>query len=143
VKVLFVCVANINRSQIAEAIFNNLSKSNRAVSAGLKPNRVGVLVRMEHNNPVSMMKEMGYDMSKARVKGLTRKETESAGRIVLIFDRKHLEEVPAYLRNRTNVERWEVSGISDDTPAEEYHRLEKRRIGKIEALVNDLAGRLG
>lgn len=136
-------MANINRSQIAEAIFNKLSNSNRAVSAGLKPSRVGVLVRAEHNNPVSAMKEMGYDMSKARVKGLTRKETESAGRIVLIFDRKHRGEVPAYLRNRTNVEYWEVSGISDDTPSEEHRRLEKRRIWKLEALVNDLVGRLG
>jgi len=136
-------MANINRSQIAEAIFNRLSKSNSGVSAGLKPRREGVPVRTEHNNPVAVMKEMGYDMSKATVKRLTKRRAESAGRIVLILDRKHLKDIPVYLRNRTNVELWEVGSIGDDAPHEEYRRLEKKRILKIEALVNDLVGRIG
>lgn len=38
-KVLFVCAENKKRSQMAEAIFNHLSKKNRAVSAGTFPAR--------------------------------------------------------------------------------------------------------
>ncbi len=36
-KVLFICRANVGRSQMAEAIFNKFSEGNLAVSAGLNP----------------------------------------------------------------------------------------------------------
>ena len=36
--ILFVCKSNINRSQIAEAFFNEFSKNHKAISAGINAN---------------------------------------------------------------------------------------------------------
>ncbi|NLI62092.1 MAG: arsenate reductase ArsC [Methanosarcinaceae archaeon] len=62
-KVLFVCVHNSARSQMAEAFLNRLGKGVSAESAGLEP---GVL------NPlaVNVMSEIGYDISNNKVKDI-------------------------------------------------------------------------
>jgi protein-tyrosine-phosphatase len=142
VKVLFVCVANENRSQIAEAIFNKLSKRNHAVSAGLKPRLVGALLRSKRSRFVAVMKEEGYDVSKAKVKRVNKKLANSAGKIVFIFERKHLQDAPAYLRNRSGRELWQVESISDEVSIEEYAGLERKRIGQIREHVEELVNRL-
>lgn len=141
-KILFVCIQNKNRSQIAEAIFNKFSTDDKAVSAGLRPLRTGVLLRTQHNNPVEVMRDEGYDLSQAKVKKLTRSMVESASMTVLIFNKRLMEHVPLYLRNRSNVELWEVGGISEDTLPRQYIELERERIKKIEARVRDLVKRI-
>lgn len=58
IKVLFVCVHNSARSQMAEAFLNRLGKGNFiAESAGLEPAPLNPLV-------VRAMREIGYDISK-------------------------------------------------------------------------------
>lgn len=64
-KILFVCIENSNRSQIAEAFANILGQENiRAYSAGSKPS--GII------NPkaIASMKEIGYDLSTHHSKSL-------------------------------------------------------------------------
>jgi protein-tyrosine-phosphatase len=142
-KVLFVCWANINRSQIAQVIFNRLSKKNRSTSAGIKPRKSGISVRAEHNNPYLPLRREGYDISHAKTKKVTKMMADSSDKIVLIFDRKHLRAIPLYLRNRPDMEFWEVGRISDEIPFVEYCRLEKKRIKLIERHVRDLVRRIG
>jgi len=56
-KILFVCIHNSARSQMAEAFLNDLGKENfEAESAGLEPG-------MLNPNVVEVMKEEGYDLS--------------------------------------------------------------------------------
>lgn len=141
-RVLFVCWANINRSQIAEAVFNANAKRARATSAGLRPRRAGVLVRNERNNPVLPMSEAGYDLTKARVKRLDRRTAGSSDKVILVFQRRHLKDTPSYLRDRPDLELWEVKSISDELPFEDYCRLERKRIGLIERRVRDLLKRI-
>lgn len=143
-KVLFVCVQNINRSQIAEAIFNKLSKKNKATSAGIRPRSPGMPLKEEHNNPVIPMREAGYNLSGSKIKGLNSRITKSADKVVFIFNRrKHEKEIPAYLKKFPNKEFWEVESISDNLPFEEYCRLEKKRIRKIRRYVKELVKRVG
>jgi protein-tyrosine-phosphatase len=142
VKVLFVCVGNVNRSQIAEAMFNRLSKSDTAVSAGLRPRQAGIMLRDEHHNPVEVMGELGYDLSRAKIRKVDKRKARAADKVVLIFDRKHLDEVPNYVGDRRDVELWEVGAIGDDASYNEYRALEKKRIRQIEARVKDLIRRL-
>ena len=64
--VLFVCVHNSGRSQMAEAFFNQMAKSKaQAYSAGAQP--------ADRVNPVLVkaMKEVGIDISQNKPKALT------------------------------------------------------------------------
>lgn len=140
-EVLFVCVGNINRSQIAEAIFNRLSKNAHATSAGLKPRRAGALLTSERNNPVEVMKAKGYDLTRSKTKKVTRRMVESADMTVLICKRGNLKGAPSYLKGRRGVEFWDVWSISDETTPAQYSALEKKRIKLIDAHVRTLVTR--
>jgi arsenate reductase len=61
-KVVFACVANAGRSQMAAALFNTLADPNRAraISAGTRP---GTVV---HPEVVTAMRELGIDLSSAK-----------------------------------------------------------------------------
>ena len=66
-KVVFACVHNAGRSQIASAIFNHLADPARvvAVSAGTDP------APRVHPEVVTVMKELGIDLSRVRPRLLT------------------------------------------------------------------------
>lgn len=140
-EVLFICVGNINRSQIAEAIFNRLSKSGHAKSAGLRPRRAGILLAKEHNNPVEVMKGEGYDLSKARIKRVTKKMVEAADRTILICRRDNLVDAPGFLKGGAGIEFWDMWSISDETTPAQYQALERKRINLIEVHVRNLIKR--
>ena len=75
--VLFVCVHNSGRSQMAEAFFNQLSKGKeQAYSAGTQP--------ADKVNPVVIeaMREVGIDISSNRPKALTIDMVEKAERMI-------------------------------------------------------------
>ena len=76
-RVLFVCVENSGRSQMAEAFFNAMAPHGAgAASAGTRPGR--------RVDPVvaEAMAEVGIDMSSRRPKALTPDAASSASRIV-------------------------------------------------------------
>ncbi|MGI0022793.1 MAG: arsenate reductase ArsC [Nitrososphaeraceae archaeon] len=75
--ILFVCVENSARSQMAEAFFNKYSPEGyHAVSAGTKP--------ISEINPVvvEVMKELGDDISRQKSKEITEEMIRSSTRIV-------------------------------------------------------------
>jgi arsenate reductase (thioredoxin) len=63
-KVLFMCIHNSGRSQIAEAFLNNIGGDKfEAESAGLEPGNLNPLV-------IEAMKEVGIDISKNQTKNV-------------------------------------------------------------------------
>jgi arsenate reductase len=75
--VLFVCVGNAGRSQMAEAFFNRLANGRaRAISAGTKP--AGAV----DAQTIEVMREVGIDISKAKPKALTMEILDQADRVV-------------------------------------------------------------
>jgi arsenate reductase len=75
--VLFVCIHNSGRSQMAEAFFNRLAGTKaRAHSAGTEP--------ADKLNPVVVeaMKEVGIDISSNKPKALTMDMVEEADRMI-------------------------------------------------------------
>jgi arsenate reductase len=75
--VLFVCVGNASRSQMAEAFFNQAAGGKaRAISAGTKPASAVDL------RTVDVMREVGIDISGARPKALTMEMLDQADRVV-------------------------------------------------------------
>jgi len=75
--VLFVCIHNSGRSQMAEAFFNHLAKGKaQAYSAGTQPaDKVNPVV-------VEAMKETGIDISSNKPKMLTMDLVEKADRMI-------------------------------------------------------------
>jgi arsenate reductase (thioredoxin) len=76
-KILFVCVHNAGRSQMAEAFFNHYAKGKaQAFSAGTQP--------ASHTNRTVLqaMKEIGIDISAQRPKMLTLKMLENADKVI-------------------------------------------------------------
>ena len=76
-KVLFVCVHNSGRSQMAEAFFNKMTNSKAvAISAGTRPS-----AHIDHN-VVEAMLEISIDIRQQRPKPLTLEMMESADRVI-------------------------------------------------------------
>jgi len=75
--VLFICVHNASRSQMAEAFFNMMADGKaRAISAGSQP--------ADYVNPVAVqaMREAGLDIGQSKPKPLTLEMMENVDRAV-------------------------------------------------------------
>lgn len=93
--VLFVCVENSFRSQIAEAYFNKYApKGWKAISAGLTP------AENVHPNAVKLMLEDGIDITHKKPQLMTRELQEKAEMAIIVCGgflcpvvyTKHVEE---------------------------------------------------
>lgn len=75
--VLFVCIHNAGRSQMAEALFNAYAGGNAtAISAGVEP------VAALNLNVVASMRDAGYDIRDQHPKLLTDEMIDDADRVV-------------------------------------------------------------
>ncbi len=96
--VLFICVENRFRSQIAEAYFNRYAPRGwRALSAGIKP------AAEVHPNAVKLMLEEGIDISRKKPRQLTIELQEKTDVAVIVCSGKLC---PAVLCKR--VEIWKM-----------------------------------
>jgi protein-tyrosine-phosphatase len=78
-RVLFVCMHNGGRSQIAEALFNAYSGGKAiATSAGPDP------VKAVSLTAIASMREAGYDIAHARPKALTDAMVDEADRVITL-----------------------------------------------------------
>jgi arsenate reductase (thioredoxin) len=77
-KVIFACVHNAGRSQMATAFFNQLADHTKAeaISAGTEP---GLRV---HPEVLSAMQEAGVDLSNAKPQKLTQELAEGASLLI-------------------------------------------------------------
>lgn len=78
ITVVFACMHNAGRSQIAAALFNHYADpaKARAISAGTRP------AERVHPEVVEAMRERGLDLSHARPQKLTDKLTAGAGWLI-------------------------------------------------------------
>ena len=110
-KVLFVCNANMGRSQVAEALFNQLS-SESARSAGTVADAI-----VERTNPpsrrikdggssaITSMTEQGVDVPEKTRDQLTPEMVQHADKIIVMADD---DTWPDYLRNSDKVVVWTI-----------------------------------
>ena len=94
-KVIFACVHNAGRSQIAAAFFNQLADPGRvhAESAGTNPGR------RVHPEVVEVMSEVGIDLSGAEPQYLTRELVEGATMLITMGCGDQCPIVPGVLRD--------------------------------------------
>lgn len=91
-KVLFVCVHNSARSQMAEAFLNTLGGGMlEAESAGLEPGALNPFV-------VEVMKEIGVDLSNNKTKGVFElfKEGRFFHYVITVCDEASAEKCPIF-----------------------------------------------
>ena len=127
-QVLFICVGNSSRSQMAEALFNHLSLGRaRAVSAGTEP------ARAVDPNAVAVMAELGIDISGQSPKALTQEMVDGATRRISMGCGVE-ESCPVWARPD---EDWDL----DDTyhqPIEVVRSIRDQIRERVEALVKEL-----
>jgi arsenate reductase len=91
-KILFVCIHNSARSQMAEAFVNELGSDRYvAESAGIEPGTLNPIV-------VHVLQEIGIDISKKKTQGV--KDVLSAGKtydyVVTVCDETSAEQCPVF-----------------------------------------------
>lgn len=91
-KILFVCIHNSARSQMAEAFMNHYGKNEfEAYSAGLEPGRLNSAV-------IQVMKEKGLDISKNKTKSVFDfiKQDLQFSHVITVCDEASAEKCPVF-----------------------------------------------
>lgn len=129
--VLFICRANVGRSQMAPAFFNKLSKKHKAVGAGTHvDNHEGEPL---HPFVVQCMSEVSYDLSENTRKQLTPEMVKKADKIIVMTEKENL---PDYV-DLSKVVFWEIDDAKNESL--EFHRQIRDQIKSlVKKLVNEI-----
>ena len=128
-RVLFVCVHNSGRSQMAAALLNQMAGGKAvAESAGTEPGKV------VNPNAVKAMAELGMDLSGARPKLLTQEMVDRADRVITMGCSVE-ESCPAVFL--PNVEDW---GLEDPAgkPLDKVREIRDEIVRRVQALLREV-----
>jgi arsenate reductase len=126
-KVLFVCVENARRSQMAEAFFNKLAKGQAvAVSAGDRP------ASKVDEKAVEVMKEIGIDITAQKPKALTMKMVEEADMVITMGCGADVCPVVP-----KRVEEWKIEDPAEK-PVAKFRKVRNEIMKRVEKLVETL-----
>jgi len=110
-KVLFLCVANQERSQVARALFNELS-SHESEAAGTRADLIiertnppSRMLKDAASNGVQYMKAQGVDISESLRKQLTEDMVRAADKVIVMAQR---DTWPDYLAESGKVTIWDL-----------------------------------
>ncbi len=131
-RVLFACVHNAGRSQMAAAFFNHMADPTKAeaISAGTEP---GLRV---HPEVLAMMQEVGIDLSGAKPQKLTEELARGAQLLITMGCGDKCPYVPGLrrddwpLRDPKGLPEDEVRSIRDDLKARVKNLIETENLGK-------------
>jgi arsenate reductase len=121
-RVLFVCVHNSARSQIAEAFLNALAGDGfQAMSAGLEPGTLNPLV-------VKAMEEVGIDISRNQTKSAfdLYKKGELFSYVITVCDAASAEQCPLFPGLLTAQMHWSFADPSAFTGTDEEKLVQTR-----------------
>jgi arsenate reductase (thioredoxin) len=126
-KVIFACVHNAGRSQMAAAFFNAMADAGeaRAISAGTQPGE------RVHPEVVAVMRELGIDLSRAQPQRLTSDLARDANLLITMGCGEECPVVPGARR-----EDWPLPDPKG-RPIEEVRRVRDEIRARVAALVAD------
>jgi arsenate reductase (thioredoxin) len=125
--VVFACVANAGRSQMAAAFFNQLAdpRHARAVSAGTRP---GVAV---HPEVVTVMREVGVDLAHVQPRYLTTELASTAKMLITMGCGDECPLVPGVERDD-----WPLSDPKGQ-PLDDVRKIRDEIRARINALITE------
>lgn len=126
-KVIFACVHNAGRSQMAAALYNSLTKSSDAVSAGTQP------AERVHPEVVTVMKEVGIDLTNSKPQRLTDDLAKQAEMLITMGCGEACPYVPGLKR-----EDWPLTDPKG-RPLDEVRKIRDEVKHKIEELLRTQA----
>lgn len=119
-KILFICRANVGRSQIAESLFNNLSKKHKAGSAGTKVKESDgqtilsfAKIKPPAKNVIRVMSEEGINIENNIRKQVNKKMLNGYDKIIVLASK---QECPDYLLNNSKTIFWDI----EDAAGKDY-----------------------
>ena len=124
-KIIFACVHNAGRSQMAAAFFNQLADPTKAqaVSAGTEP---GLRV---HPEVLSAMQEVGIDLRNAKPQKLTQELAEGASLLITMGCGDKCPYVPGLRRDD-----WPLRDPKG-RPVEEVRKIRNEIKDRVESLI--------
>jgi len=126
--ILFICIGNSGRSQMAEAFFNHLSKTGKAISAGTAPDK------KIHPQTIRVMEELGIDVSKQKPKLLTKKLIKRADRIIIMDSELSKNIPPEY---STKLAEWRIEKLLGK-PIEQIKKIRDQIKKKVKQLIREI-----
>jgi protein-tyrosine-phosphatase len=139
-KVLFVCYANVGRSQVAQAYFGTISKHD-SNSAGIAVNERIAAIKipsrklkdnLNQRSVEYVRREFGLDIAEKERQQLTPEMIEKSDLAIVIVEK---EKWPDYLKECGKVVFWDIpdaAGMADDF-AEEVYRQVRLRVEQLVA----------
>ena len=133
-KVLYVCRANIGRSQMAE-FYHNLLLDEKSESAGTQVGSWLYNLRLFQiegtENVITVMKEKGIDISRNKLKSLSMDKIYEADKIIIMAES---ETIPSYLKNNIKIEYWKIKDPKG-TDLDFHRKIRDEIINKIEYML--------
>ena len=134
--ILFICKSNQFRSQMAEALYNKMTGTTDARSAGTyvgssdEPEGTIISTRFQSPDFFELMEEHGMHIRDNRTIRLTPQMVEDADIVVSMAEDPF---VPEYLRASTAVRYWNI-----DNPKVATREVSERTLQQVRRLVEDL-----
>ena len=133
-KVLFICYANVGRSQVAHAYFEKLSKHD-CESAGIAVNERLAAMKLaskklkDNPNQSSVQyirRELGVDITEKERRQLVPEMIDTADFVVVLAEK---ERWPTYLEEGNKVVFWDIkdpAGMANDLADDVYRQVQRR-----------------
>jgi protein-tyrosine-phosphatase len=137
-KVLFICNANVGRSQVAHAYFDTLSKHD-SESAGIAVDEMKLASKKLKDSPTQrsvhyIRKEFGVDIGEKEKQQLVPEMLVTADLAIVIAEK---ERWPGYLKEGGKVLFWDIQDpatMADDFARDVYRQVQRR----VEQLVAEI-----
>ena len=129
-KVLFVCLGNVARSQMAEGFYNKLTRSNDAISAGIldfTPEKYIHPIK----EAIDVMIEEGIDISNYIVNTITKDMLKNVDEIYIMCKKS---ECPLFLLNNKHVNFWDIED-PDGSSLDNYKNIRDQIKEKVSGII--------
>ena len=140
-RVLFICKYNAGRSRMAEAIFNRISKKNRAISRGIGANPNAAAAKRGIRGTATVLKEIGISIELRPGRAVHKADVKNADKVVVLLDKKQRHILPRYITSSPKTRYYGV--VDSDSRAKDFLDQQRRNRDIANRYVRSLVKKIG